>query len=307
MPQPSEAVRPAPAERRTVDRVRDAALRMTFRAGWRVAAHVPEPVVRGAVVGAARLAMIRQGHHLGLLRRNLSLVTGRPTGDDLLQAGVASYLRSFWEVLALPGWSRAEAIGRVRTEGEHHLRDAYAGPGAVVALPHSGNWDLAGAWACGTGMPVTTVAEQLSDAEFAAFVGFRERLGMEVLSHREPGAISALAGAVGRGRLVCLMADRDLDGTGLAVRWGGQPVSMPAGPAMVARRTGARLVPAVCRYEADAMVIRFAPPVAPRPGRDGLVAMTQEVADFFATELARHPQDWHMLQPFFAVDRGARR
>jgi KDO2-lipid IV(A) lauroyltransferase len=194
-------------------------------------------------------------------------------------------------------------IGRVRTEGEHHLRDAYARSGAVVALPHSGNWDLAGAWACRTGMPVTTVAEQLSDAEFAAFVGFRQRLGMEVLSHREPGAISALAGAVRQGRLVCLMADRDLDGTGLGVRWNGQVVTMPAGPAMVARRTGAALVPACCHYEGEQMVIRFGPPVAARPGRDGLVAMTQDVADFFAAELARQPQDWHMLQPFFAADR----
>lgn len=305
MPKPSEAVRTERAE--WADRVRDALLRTTFRLGWRVAAYVPAVTVRLAAAAAARIAMTRQGRHLRLLRRNLALVTGRPADDDLVRTAVGSYLRTFWEVLALPGWSTEEILGRVRTEDEHHLRDAYARSGAVVALPHSGNWDLAGAWACGTGMPVTTVAEQLSDAEFAAFVGFRRHLGMEVLSHREPGVISALAGAVRRGRLVCLMADRDLDGTGLAVQWGGQPVTMPAGPAMVARRTGAALVPACCRYQGETMVIRFGSAVPARPGREGLVAMTQEVADFFAGQLAQHPQDWHMLQPFFAVDREAGR
>lgn len=308
MPKPPEAARSGSVRRRRpVDRARDAVLRTTFRIGWRVAARVPAPVVGMGVAAAARLALIRPGRHLGLLRRNLTLVTGRPADDQLVRAAVRSYLRTFWEVLALPGWSAAEVVDRVRTEDEHHLRDTYAGPGAVVALPHSGNWDLAGAWACRTGMPVTTVAEQLSEAEFAAFVGFRRQLGMEVLSHRDPGAISALAGAVRRGRLVCLMADRDLDGTGLPVQWNGQPVTMPAGPAMVARRTGAALVPAFCHYQGDAMVIRFGSPVPARPGRDGLVAMTQEVADFFAGQIAQQPRDWHMLQPFFTLDREAGR
>lgn len=305
MPTSPEVTRTGQAARRRVDQVRDAVLRTTFRAGWRVAARVPAAVVGLGLEAAAGLAMARQGHHLRLLRRNLSLVAGRPADDELVRAAVLSYLRTFWEVLALPGWSAEEVVARVRTEDEHHLRDAYARCGAVVALPHSGNWDLAGAWACRTGMPVTTVAELLSEAEFAAFVSFRRRLGMEVLSHREPGAISALAAAVRRGRLVCLMADRDLDGTGLAVQWNGRAVTMPAGPAMVARRTGAALVPAFCHYQGASMVIRFGSPVPARPGRDGLVAMTQEVADFFAGQIAAHPQDWHMLQPFFTADREA--
>jgi phosphatidylinositol dimannoside acyltransferase len=80
---------------------------------------------------------------------------------------------------------------------------------------------------------------------------------------------------------------------------------MPAGAAVVARRTGAALIPAVCSFEPHGMLIRFGPPVPHRPGRAGLVAMTQEVADFFATGIARAPQDWHLLQPFFDVPRVA--
>ncbi len=110
------------------------------------------------------------------------------------------------------------------------FRATMAATGAVVALPHSGNWDLAGAWACVTRLPVTTVAEALPNGDFESFLRFRERLGMEVLSHRDPGALIKLIGAVRRGRLVCLLADRDLAGRGLPVRWRGHPITMPAGP-----------------------------------------------------------------------------
>lgn len=301
MPGPSDLA-PAP---RPADRARDALLRAVHRLGWRVAAALPEAGVRVVVRGLGRVGSRLRGRHLQNLRTNLAAVTGAPVTEALVGAALASYLRNFWEVLALPRWSEAELLGRVRTEEEHHLRDAFADRGAVVALPHSGNWDLAGAWACRTGMPVTTVAEQLGEAEFQAFLAFRRQLGLEVLSHRDPSALSALAAAVRRGRLVCLVADRDLDGRGVPVRWRDRPVTMPAGAAMVARRTGAALVPAVCAFEPHGMVIRFGPPVAPRPGRDGLVAMTQEVADFFAERIAQQPEDWHMLQPFFDLPRAA--
>ena len=49
-----------------------------------------------------------------------------------------SYLRTFLEVLALPGWSAERTIRTVCLDpaAERILRDAAAGPGVVVALPH---------------------------------------------------------------------------------------------------------------------------------------------------------------------------
>jgi KDO2-lipid IV(A) lauroyltransferase len=237
--------------------------------------------------------------HVKTLRHNLSVATGAPAPEPLVRAALASYLRNFYEVLALPGWGLEQVVARVTTSGEATLRTAFATRGAVVPLPHSANWDLAGAWACQTGMPVTTVAEQLADDAFGDFLTFREGLGMQVLSHQDANTISALAGAVRQGRLVCLVADRDLRGSGVQVRWGSQLVTMPAGPAVVARRTGAALIPAVCSFTPDGMLITFGDVVQKRPGRDGLQAMTQDVADFFADQIARRPQDWHMMQPFF--------
>lgn len=285
-------------------------LQTLYQLGWRLGPLLPAWSRSLLARFGAALTLRREPAALAVLRDNLARATGRGVDDQLVRAAVESYLRAFTEMFALPGWTSQGVLARVRTSGEEHLRSAFAGPGAVVALPHSGNWDLAGAWACLTGMPVSTVAERLAPSEFAAFLRFREGLGMQVLGHDDPASMPQLASAVRAGRLVCLVADRDLGGTGLSVRWGrtSEVVRMPAGPAMVARRSGAALVPAVCSFAGPAMLITFGPPIAAQPGRDGLTQMTQQVADFFADQIALRPQDWHMFQPFFSPrDRGGER
>ena len=291
------AVAAVPKSRR--DLVRNRLLRAVYRLGWRVAPRLPARLVSAIISVAGWVALRHNGIHVRTLRRNLCGATGSPVGDDLLRAALKSYFRTFYEVLALPRWSRGEIQRRVSAVNEPAVREAHAGAGAVVALPHSGNWDLAGAWACVTGMPVTTVAEQLPPDEFAAFIAFREGLGMQVLSHRDPEVLSALTNAIHAGRVVCLLADRDLSATGVPVFWRGQHITMPAGPALVARRTGAALLPAVCQFTEAGMAIIIGDKIPPRQGRDGLVAMMQEVADFFADTIAKQPEDWHMMQPFF--------
>jgi len=282
-----------------MSKLHDLAVRRGYGFGWRVAGALPEPLVALMIAQVSARVLQRNGVHVRTLRSNLSTAAGQPASDDLVRAALVSYLRNLYEVLALPSWSPRRVVTTVTTEGELAFRAAVASTGAVAALPHSGNWDLAGAWACLTRLPVTTVAEALPEGSFESFVQFRERLGMEVLSHRDPAAIGSLIGAVRRGRLVCLLADRDLGGRGLPVRWCGQPITMPAGPALVARRSGAALVPAVSQYTPAGMKIIFGEPIEHRPGRDGLVAMTQQVADVFAERISEQPQDWHLMQPFF--------
>ncbi|MBA8794942.1 KDO2-lipid IV(A) lauroyltransferase [Friedmanniella endophytica] len=286
-------------------------LAQLYGLGWRIGPHLPDTssprvsALLDRVAGGVLARERRRGsRYPAQLAENLELATGAPADPELLRRAYASYLRTLWEVMNLPGWTPAQVQARVRTTGEDTLRRAFAQRGAVVALPHSANWDLAGAWSCGTGMPVTTVAEAFLGPGSQGFTAFRHRLGMRVLDHSDRQAIAELVGDARGRRLVCLVADRDLTGSGLPVRWGRHRVSLPAGPAVVARRSGAALVPAVCRYDTDepgVMWIDFGAEIPAEPGRAGLVAMTQQVADFFAARIARAPQDWHLLQPFFAA------
>lgn len=289
---------------------RAALVRQAWRWGWRLGPHLGPTVQRALVAVGARLATLRPGGHIRTLQRNLTIATGVPADPALVRAGVASYLRNVLESLSLASWSRAEMRTRVTVVGEDRLREAHLARGVVVALPHSGNWDLAGAWACSTGLPVTSVAERLDDAEFADFLAFRRSLGMEIHSHRDPGLVGTLVRAVRDGRVVCLLADRDLTGgAGVPVRWNDHEITAPAGPALVARLSGAALIPGVCRYTGHAgsggMVITLGEEVRHRPGRDGLVAMTQDVVDHFAEQVARAPQDWHVMQQFFGPSASA--
>jgi len=283
-----------------VSGVRDAAVRGVYRAGWGAAGRLPSRLLRAPIGVGARIAARTHGRHLSNLRHNLTAAAGRPVDDELVRAALRGYLRTWTEVLALPRWRPDEIVGRVQVPEAARLRRRRAESGAIVVLPHSGNWDLAGAWACLSGFPVTTVVEVLQGRAYADFLSFRTSLGMEPIGHTDPDVMRRLADALDRGRTICLIGDRDLGGTGITVHWGGHPVRMPAGPALLARRTGAALIPGVCQFvDAQRMMIDLGPEVRHERGPEGLRTMTQQVADHFAATIRRRPQDWPMLQPFF--------
>ena len=158
----------------------------------------------------------RDGKSVHRLRSNLHRV--RPDlADDALDAltheAVRSYLRYWCESFRLPAWPIEDVVRRTRTVDEHHLRDAYAqGRGVVVPLPHMANWDWAGAWACATGMPLTTVAERLEPERlYDGFVPTAPRSAWR--SCRSPAATRRcprLEGGCARADSCCLLADRDL-------------------------------------------------------------------------------------------------
>ncbi|QWZ09368.1 phosphatidylinositol mannoside acyltransferase [Nocardioides panacis] len=279
-----------------------------YLSGWRLVRLLPE---RAALAVFRRIAdeiFRRDGTGVHRLRANLHRV--RPDlADDELDAltheAVRSYLRYWCESFRLPAWPIEDVVRRTRTRGEHHLRDAYAqGRGAVVPLPHMANWDWAGAWACATGMPLVTVAERLEPERlYDEFVAFRTTLGMEILPLTGGEAtLPRLEAWVRDGGLVCLLADRDLSRTSVEVDLCGARARMPRGPALLARRTGAPLLPVTLHYTGDEMTITFSPPVPHADGDAGLVAMMQGVADAFTAGLREHPQDWHMMQKVFVED-----
>jgi KDO2-lipid IV(A) lauroyltransferase len=183
-----------------------------------------------------------------------------------------------------------------------------------MVLPHMGNWDHAGAWLAGTGVPFTTVAERLEPASvFDRFVAFRESLGMEVipLTGGERPPFEVLADRLRAGGVLCLLGDRDLTATGVEVDFFGAPARMPAGPAALAHDTGALLLPVTLWYPdrrhwgARIHPVIDVPALGDRAER--IRVMTQHVADEFAGAIAEHPEDWHMLQRVWVEDLDARR
>lgn len=273
---------------------------------------MPETLARNVFDAGARYAA--RGGGPEQLRKNLARVIGTTPAevpDALMRASVASYARYWREAFRLPTMNQAALATRLDRVfiGAENFADAHrGGRGAVIALPHSGNWDMAGVWLAQNYGTFTTVAERLTpESLYDRFIAYRESLGFEVLpltgGPRPPMQI--LAERLRANRFVCLMADRDLTRSGVQVNFFGEPTRLPAGPARLAIETGAPLHPAHVYYDGEDCVVQIDDALDTGSGDVGVI--TQALADRFAVNIAAHPADWHMLQPQWLADLSAQR
>jgi phosphatidylinositol dimannoside acyltransferase len=295
--------------------VQDQVSDWAFAAGWSAVRRMPEPVARATFDLFADQAWLRHGDSVQQLERNLRRVLPGASGRELRElsrASMRSYLRYWREAFRLPDLSHEQIVSTHVCVDEHNLSKALAGgQGAVLSLPHMGNWDHAGAWVTLAHAPLTTVAERLKpESLYERFLAYRRALGMEVLPLTGGGGpFRTLLERARGGHLICLLGDRDLTENGVPVTFFGETATMPAGPAALAIASGAPLLPATLWYEEGVSVTRIHAEVPVPAGgtrAEKVATMTQAVADAFAEGIAAHPQDWHMLQRLWTADLGER-
>ncbi len=295
-----------------MSRVKDLLAGTGYWLGWKALSHLPESWVRWAFSTVTDIAWRRQGHGVQVLEGNLLRVLGPGTsGKELRQlsrAAMRSYGRYGREVFRLPAISPERILRdmRINADAEQALTDAEHGQGVILALPHMGNWEVAGAYVVARGIKFATVAERLKpESLFDMFLKFREGLGMEVLPLGGPNVFGVLAQRLRAGHMVCLLCDRDLTESGVEVDFFGDRARMAAGPAALAVQTGASLR-AVTLWFTDGGWYSHISPDIPVPAegnrKEKAAAMTQQVAAAFEKTISEHPQDWHMLQRVFISD-----
>ena len=286
---------------------------LAYRAGAEAARRIPAPV------GEPLARRLAQFVGVGFMRarthqveRNFRRLYGPQFGGAALRRAVAatfeSYGRYFFEVFRLPGTPYAEIDARTRVNGMEHIAAAIAaGKGLVLALPHLGNWDNAGAWLAGQGYTVVVVAEPLEPPElFEFFVETRAALGMRVIALSRTAGAEALR-ALHANEAVCLLCDRDLTGDGVEVEFLGERTTLPAGPATLALRSGARLLAVGCYFRPEGgHEIHILDPIdTERKGRirDDVARVTQDLAHRFEQLIRAQPEHWHLMQPNWPSDR----
>ena len=282
--------------------MKDRIIASAYFAGWALVRALPERLAYRLFGSIADFVYAKNGKSIQRLRNNLARVKPNLSAselDELTLKGIKSYLRYWCDTFRIQNWSREKILSSVTTTNDHLLVDRMKkNEGVVVALPHSGNWDHAGAYFCSLGIPLVTVAERLKpEALFQKFLAHRSRMGFEVLSIDSRSFVTLLKRAAEK-RLIALVADRDLSKSGIDVQFFGFPARMPAGPALLAVKTGIPLIVAHVSYTAGGIHIDFHDvPLETHGSDDEKVAkLVQRCAELFEIGISEHPEDWHMLQ-----------
>lgn len=285
-----------------------------YRAASLAANLTPGPLAQlmSGVAGSGFAITMRDRR--SMVERHIRRVDPSLTGRALrraVQDSFDSYSRYWVESFRLPYLS-AEVVDRgFSLEGYQHIEDGLAvGNGVILALPHLGGWEWAGRWMTDQGHRLTVVVEDLENKElFEWFKSLRSRLGMTVVPVGADAA-SSVARALRNNEVVCLLCDRDIQGGGVDVEFFGERTTLPAGPAMLALRTGAPVLPVGVyfeeRYNGHHAVVR--PPLEVARTSAGLREDIQRVTQALAHELEylvrRAPEQWHLFQPNWPSDPG---
>ncbi len=280
-----------------------------FRSLGALIERVPDSVavsIGRRVASSLRLPAARRN-----LAANLAHALGEPADvpealvERFVGRALASYGQYWAEGAKLPALPATTISDRFQiVEGRGYLDAAHdAGAGVVVALPHVGSWEWGGAFLAQIGMPMTAVAEALEPpALFDWFKAKRESIGITI-EPLDAHAGTVLLDTLRRGGVVGLLCDRDLVGNGIPVDFFGERVTLPAGPATLALRTGATLVAAACYAGPgrDHYAVVTPPIPAERLGRlrDDVARVTQAIAVELEGLIRRAPEQWHVLQPRF--------
>lgn len=278
----------------------------------RLAGLLPRSAAIGLAYLAAEVAMRRSLWRRIVVERNLRRIWGAQPPEPVLRSAVRrtfrSYARYWYESLLLPSLPLEEVDRRFGFEGlEHIIRAREDGRGPLMVIPHLGGWEWAARWLTGVArIPLTAVVEPLDPPElFEFFVEYRRRLGVHVVP-LGPSAAAEIVRAVRAREVVCLLADRDIAGNGVPVEFFGEVTTLPAGPATLALRTGAPLLPTAVYFRGEGLHTVVRPPIpVERRGRlrDDVLRVTQMVAAALEDLIRAAPEQWHVMSPNWPSDR----
>jgi KDO2-lipid IV(A) lauroyltransferase len=244
-------------------------------------------------------ALSRGRRHQALI--NYALVLGREPDDPdvarVARRAFENYCRMLADFVLLGAMDADEVRQNGSYEGLEHIDAALAaGRGAIMAVPHMGSWDMAGSLGGALGYPVHAVAERFPGSLDEVVVTTRERLGLRVIPLGR-AAVRQLLAALRQNHVVALLCDLP-HGPGLEVQFFGRRATVPSGPASLALKTGARLLPScVWRTGPAQYRIRIDPPLD--LGEDDARGLMQRVIRHFEGFIREHPDQWYAFRPLF--------
>lgn len=277
-----------------------------LRAGSAVSRVVPLAVLYALAALAARLGYLVPSSARAAVRANIAQVLKRPATSREVKRAAATAFRcqalNYVDLMRMGRISPRELDATLLHGDLSPFTETVAsGKGCIIVSGHLGNMDYVGQWLGLHGYTVHSVMERLQPPRLFDLI-VRQRASAGLHFHAaEPEAIAALTEALRGGGVVALIADRDITGTGVEVELFGAPTRLPVGPALLALRTGAPIVPAFGHRMSDnRLYVTVRQPVQLERTRN-LRADLREgvcvVARLLEEGIARAPEQWIVFEP----------
>jgi lauroyl/myristoyl acyltransferase len=224
-----------------------------------------------------------------------------PEVSRVARRAFQNYGRMLMDFVLMGSLTPEELVKRMTIDGRDQLDAALAkGRGAIMAVPHMGSWDMAGSYAGALGYSISAVAERFPGSLNDAVVRTRQRFGLDVIALGR-SAVRAITNALQANAIVALLCDLD-QGPGVTVRFFGRRSIVPGGPAAIALKTGAALMPA-CQYATSPgrHHVHLDPPLV-WPAGETKEGLMQRVVNRFEDFIKERPDQWYAFRSMFARD-----
>lgn len=256
------------------------------------------------VAGIALFAFSRERREtlIANQRRLIPTASRREIARNACLASI-TVAKNYYDLFRLPSMTNEQILAYFDGQDLEHLEAAYArGKGVIIVAPHMGSYSLVPSYVSCLGYRTVAVVERIRDARLHAyFVGLRAQHNLQILTTGQEDVRNILK-ALRQGAVVLMVSDRNVGTSSDDVMFFGERTLLPAGPALVARRTGAALLPAYSHRTDNRRSVGVALPEMHLPERTGNSderrhADTQAVARQLERMILRAPDQWAVLQP----------
>jgi KDO2-lipid IV(A) lauroyltransferase len=246
-------------------------------------------------------------------QHNMAFVSGQPAGDPRTKHLAAASWRNYGRIIAdfiyFPHFNFDRLEQRIHdlSGGENgwrgYIEQALApGKGVILASAHFGNYDMAAAYFA-RHYPLWIVTENFPDPQMTELVlGQRKERGIGLIPME--GSARRILRALQQNQLVAIAVDRPVSREeGVEIRFFGHKTYVPGGPAALALKGGAAIVPGFMWYGPRGEIfVRAFPPIFPQSGADKtaeIARLTQCMFDALEEIVHEWPTQWYMFRQFW--------
>lgn len=277
-----------------------------WRLGSWVLGHLPRRIAyRLADLASLALYIVLPDARRGAYA-NFSHVINRSANDPIVTWHVRRVFRNFTryllEVMRFPYVTPAELQERVVLHTEEHFQAAREPhKGVILVSVHFGQMELAAAQLARRYAPLTLTAEVLPAKKiYDWLVAERGRHNIRMVPYQQ--AARTLITALRHDEFVGLFLDLGIKyaHVGVPVQFFGRATNFPAAPILLARHTGAPILPCYALLEADGRVHGYAlPPIVvdPTMNKDECLRIyAQQLASDLEQVVRQHPEQWYIFR-----------